>query len=292
MVHKSRTAQGNMLAQNSSHLYYQHMIEGRTFFGFIKQFVQTPLRYISFARHLLEGHDPRFLILSFGILKKQKILDFKQKRIINVLTPTIQDFRVLLQVFYFEHYKIDSSWLETVEKSHRICKGDSRLILDLGSNIGISALYFSLTIPNAHIILVEPSQRNMDIAKKNTKAFNCNYVTGAIASSKLRMNLVDPGLGPDAFRVEINENGSVETFTVNELLESFETNPFLIKIDIEGSEANLFESNTDWIDKFPFLVVELHDWMLLNQFSSKNFLVEIGRRKRNFIFRNENIFSF
>jgi FkbM family methyltransferase len=130
------------------------------------------------------------------------------------------------------------------------------------------------------------------IAKRNTKGCNCHYVMGAIASSKSKMRLIDPGLGPDAYRVELNEGGLVETFTVDELIQPLDSDPFLIKIDIEGFESNLFESNTDWIDKFPFLVIELHDWMLLNQFGSRNFLVEIGKRRRNFIFRNENIFSF
>lgn len=268
------------------------MIEGRTFIGFLKQFVQTPLRYIFFIRKLLERQKPRFLILSFGILKSQAILDIHKMRVIRVLTPTIQDFRVLLQIFFFEHYRIDESWMQTVEQSSKIRKDESRIILDLGSNIGISALYFSLTIPNAEIILVEPSQRNMDIAKRNTKDCNCHYIVGAIASSKSKLSLVDPGLGPDAYRVELNDVGLVDTFTVDELIQPLDNNPFLIKIDIEGFESNLFESNTDWIDKFPFLVIELHDWMLLNQFGSRNFLVEIGKRRRNFIFRNENIFSF
>ncbi len=273
-------------------LYADCVITGRTPYGIFKQFVQAPLRYIFFIRKLLEGQKPRFLILSFGILKTQAILDVHKMRVIRVLTPTIQDFRVLLQIFYFDHYKIDKLWMQTVEQSSQIRKNDARVILDLGSNIGLSALYFSLTIPNAEIILVEPSPRNMDIAKRNTKGCKCHYVIGAIASSKSKLRLVDPGLGPDGYRVELNEGGLVETFTVGELIQPLDSNPFLIKIDIEGFESNLFESNTDWIDKFPFLVIELHDWMLLNQFGSRNFLVEIGKRRRNFIFRNENIFSF
>ena len=115
------------------------------------------------------------------------------KQFLKVLTPTIYDFRVLLQIFYFEHYKIDSSWLGIVEKSFQIPSESKRLILDLGSNIGISALYFSLTIPNAEIILVEPYHRNMEIAKRNTKNCDCQYVLGAISSNKSKMNLIDPG---------------------------------------------------------------------------------------------------
>jgi len=79
---------------------------------------------------------------------------------------------------------------------------------------------------------------------------------------------------------------------VAEILKDFKSYPYLIKIDIEGSESMLFESHTEWIDKFPLIIIELHDWMLLNQLTSKNFLTQISKRKRNFIYRNENIFSF
>jgi len=66
----------------------------------------------------------------------------------------------------------------------------------------------------------------------------------------------------------------------------------MIKIDIEKLESNLSESRTDWIDNFLFLNIELHDWILLTQFIFANFLTEISKRKRNFIFRNENVFIF
>ena len=39
--------------------------------------------------------------------------------------------------------------------------------------------------------------------------------------------------------------------------------PFLIKLDIEGYENEIFKNNYDWIDKFKVLIIETHDWMLL-----------------------------
>lgn len=268
------------------------MISNRTFIGYLKQFIVTIIRYLSFIQKILLRKNPRFLVLSFGIFKHQSILDLHQMKIFRVLTPTVQDFRVLLQIFHFEHYKIDLEWKKILEESNAFMNDEARLILDLGSNIGLSALYFSLTIPNAEIVLVEPSNRNMEIARQNTRGLKCHYVNGAIASGKSRISLVDPGLGPDSYRVCMEEDGLIETYTVNEILNSFNSTPYLVKIDIEGSELNLFDANTNWIDTFPLLIIELHDWLLLNQFVSRNFLLEIGKRSRNFIFRNENIFSF
>jgi hypothetical protein len=48
---------------------------------------------------------------------------------------------------------------------------------------------------------------------------------------------------------------------------------------------------TSWIDRFPLLVIELHDWLLPGQSTSRNFLREIALRDRDFVYRGENIFS-
>ena len=67
--------------------------------------------------------------------------------------------------------------------------------------------------------------------------------------------------------------------------------PFLAKIDIEGAEADLFSRDTDWIDQFPLIIVELHDWLLPKQGTSRNFLRCIAARNRDFVYLGENIFS-
>ena len=46
-------------------------------------------------------------------------------------------------------------------------------------------------------------------------------------------------------------------------MEKYKVEQFeLIKIDIEGGESELFEKNIEWIEKFPLIIIELHDWML------------------------------
>ncbi len=67
--------------------------------------------------------------------------------------------------------------------------------------------------------------------------------------------------------------------------------PFLVKIDIEGFEADLFKENTEWVQKFPVLIVELHDWMLPRSANSQNFLKCVSSLDRDFVFRGENVFS-
>ena len=56
------------------------------------------------------------------------------------------------------------------------------------------------------------------------------------------------------------DGGAVRAVTVRELLESAGASRVdLIKIDIEGSELELFSENADWVASVGTLVLELHD---------------------------------
>jgi hypothetical protein len=67
--------------------------------------------------------------------------------------------------------------------------------------------------------------------------------------------------------------------------------PFIAKIDIEGAEADLFAANTGWVQSFDLVIIELHDWMLPGQGTSRNFLKCIANLDRDFLHIGENIFS-
>ena len=56
------------------------------------------------------------------------------------------------------------------------------------------------------------------------------------------------------------DGGVVRAVTVKELLEHAGASRVdLVKIDIEGSELELFSENTDWVASVGMLVLELHD---------------------------------
>ena len=48
--------------------------------------------------------------------------------------------------------------------------------------------------------------------------------------------------------------------------------PFIVKIDIEGAEADVFASDTDWFNETPVVIVELHDWLMPKQGTAAEFL--------------------
>ena len=167
------------------------------------------------------------------------------------------------------------------------------LILDCGANIGLASKFFSDQYPLAKIIGVEPDQQNFKLATNNSGNVAELYPY-AIGSENGFGELIDPLLGGNAFRVSAADSGNVEIISISSLIkitQDSKLKPFIVKIDIEGYEGELFSKNVEWIDEFPLLMIELHDWMLPKQGTSKNFLSEIAKRDRDFILVGSTVFS-
>lgn len=67
--------------------------------------------------------------------------------------------------------------------------------------------------------------------------------------------------------------------------------PFLVKVDIEGAEGDLFSGNTEWVARTPLVIVELHDWLLPKQRTSQPFLQCIAQLDRDFVYIGEDVYS-
>jgi FkbM family methyltransferase len=139
---------------------------------------------------------------------------------------------------------------------------DPRLILDLGANVGYASIYFALRYPAAQVFAVEPVPRNAALLRRNVAALpRVEVVEGASWPRHGRLALDDPGKGYWGMRVRpANGKGDVQAVTVGDLLERAGTVWIdLVKIDIEGSERELFSENTGWLERVSVLVLELHD---------------------------------
>lgn len=161
---------------------------------------------------------------------------------------------------------------------------DPKIIVDLGANIGITALYFSLKFPNAKIIAVEPSKENFKILKMNIKTnnlFNVKPVRAAVDYSgdktiKLFKSVnIDSVWGYEHWgftsekglvsknRMDLNIFEEVKTTTLSKLLNG--SNPDVVKIDIEGVEEGLIDNEYELLNKAQFIQVEFHSEDYLQQ---------------------------
>jgi FkbM family methyltransferase len=171
------------------------------------------------------------------------------------------------------------------------------LILDLGANVGLSPLYFAKNWPAAQVIAVEPDSQNFRLLCENT-AGNDHIVpvNAAVASEDGAVRICNADEDAWARRTETaapGGSGSIPALSVASLMKLAPegSRPFIAKIDIEGFESNLFSQNTSWVDLFPVLYIELHDWMLPGHGTSNNFLRVISQLQRDFILSGENVIS-
>lgn len=212
---------------------------------------------------------------------------------------TEADLGVIDQIFTSEDYSFArlARGAELAALHDDLARAGQRpLIIDSGANIGASALYFALRFPAAHIVALEPDAGNFDLLLRNTAGLDVEGLQAGIASRDGRAALHDPGMGEWGYRTVRDGAGAVQTPLIGcSRLVAAKTAagfvPFIAKIDIEGAEAELFSADTAWIDAFPLLIVELHDWLLPGQGSARNFIRCMAERDRDFVYIGENVFS-
>ena len=247
--------------------------------------------------NLLIGRSVRFVVLTPPIFSRQLIFDFESKKIFSVFIRDIVDYLVIGEIFVYQDYSIKN--LSRASDVFNIYQGileigKRPLIIDCGGNSGMATKYFCETYKDAVIICIEPDDENLLSAKLNNQNENVHFIQAGVANSDLTGNLIDPGRGSWGYQIEENSNGAIRLISIDTILKDpdfHNCGPLIIKVDIEGFENNLFEKNTDWIDLFPVMVIELHDWMLPKSANSQNFLKEVSKRNRDFILNRGNVFS-
>jgi len=179
---------------------------------------------------------------------------------------------------------------------HSILKqGKTPLIIDAGANIGASVVWFMDTYPKSHIIAIEPDPDNARLLRSNVAGLDVDIREAAVGAEDGLVSLIDPGNGEWGYQTTTDPNGMCPRLSITRLINekmALDYVPFLIKIDIEGGEDNLFGASTSWVNLFPLLIIELHDWLLPGKNTSLNFIRRIGQSKRDFVYNSENVFSF
>jgi FkbM family methyltransferase len=136
-------------------------------------------------------------------------------------------------------------------------------IIDGGANVGIASLYFLNQYPSARIIAVEPSPANFEILRKNLAPYSgrVTLVQGAIwkTSGRLQLETGQEDWRTSVRRVDSDEPGSVEAFTLSALIALGGGQVDLLKLDIEGSESEVFGPEAQqWLPAVRNIAIELH----------------------------------
>jgi FkbM family methyltransferase len=211
---------------------------------------------------------------------------------------TFADFSAIDQCFRDRQYDLPdgahSAFLLDIY-DQILASGRQPLIVDCGSNIGASVLWFSTRYPRAHFLALEPAPDNFELLHQNCAHLDADLRQAGIAAEDGFAHLTDPGHGTLAYRtIPTADKAEVKMLSLSTLLASKPSTayvPFLLKLDIEGAEKNLFDGDCSVIDQFPSIVMEPHDWILPGQLTSRGFFRFHAAAGRELIVNHENIAS-
>jgi FkbM family methyltransferase len=147
---------------------------------------------------------------------------------------------------------------------------EHEFIIDAGGYIGTAAIALSRLYPDAIIVSLEPAPDNYRLLLENVKGFpNIVPLRAAISTGAIRFaTLLDRGTGEWGYTIVEKPAdqpfatvvGTVECVTVRELMDRHRRRGIdILKLDIEGAEADLLAGSEDWIGDVSLIIAELHD---------------------------------
>jgi FkbM family methyltransferase len=136
-------------------------------------------------------------------------------------------------------------------------------IIDGGANIGLACVALLNRFPSAHIISVEPFAGTFEVCRKNLAAYGkrATALQGAIWPKEGRVSL-DPQAEDCANKVGTpvaGDTATAEAFTMPALIQAAGGFVDLLKLDVEGSELEIFGPGAgEWLPFVRNIVIELH----------------------------------
>jgi FkbM family methyltransferase len=172
-----------------------------------------------------------------------------------------------------------------------------KTIIDCGANIGLASIYFKTMFPDATVIAVEPEAENYKLLCRNISSYpNIHTLNGGIWSTSSNLRIKDEGLGSWSFSVEevdYEDDTTVKAYSIPDIMQQFNISTIdILKIDIEGSEKELFSKNMEqWLPFTKTIIIEMHDWMN-NGGGAKAVFSAICHYDFYFLLRGENLYFF
>jgi FkbM family methyltransferase len=193
--------------------------------------------------------------------KEHTVLSFEGQQI--YLRRDSSDFMVFDQIMLEEEFK---PFVQLIADEGIVVRN----IIDCGANIGLTLLYFSRKFPGCSVLALEPEPENFQQLSRNIKANNLGRVrpvqVGVWSKKALLEHDVSFCHAKDwAFSVREASHGA-GTIAVDTLDNIMSEHDFpdvdYIKMDVEGSEFELFRNLASWnkaLSKAKVISIEVHE---------------------------------
>jgi FkbM family methyltransferase len=148
------------------------------------------------------------------------------------------------------------------------------LIVDIGSNIGVSVLYFKSLYPESKIVAFEPAKEAFSLLEKNIsnnklKGVDLHNTAAWIENTTVDFN-ADGKQG--GFVAAQSSNGNTKAISLKKWITSCDEIDML-KMDVEGAETLLLLDCDEVLKKVKFLYIEFHS--LITEPQALNKLLEV-----------------
>jgi FkbM family methyltransferase len=199
--------------------------------------------------------------------------------------------RFYLRKKYADNYTFKQVFLEDQYNFH--IPFTPTTIIDGGANIGLASVYFAHLYPDATIVAVEPSQENYKVVEKNIVNFsNVKAKLGGIWNDNKHLAIVNTKDNDNAFMVEEVDAatpGSIPAYSIGSIMQEMNWPAIdLLKLDIEGSEKEVFEKNYEsWLPHTKMIIIEVHDHM--RKGAAKSVFTATNKYNFSFSMNHENL---
>jgi FkbM family methyltransferase len=237
---------------------------------------------------------PGFMLRHLGRLRKDKLKSVSVPGFGRLsLRSGSSDAQVVRQIFADREYEAHPPFLQarlTAKYEEILASGQKPVIVDAGANIGAASLWFSRLYPLALIVAIEPDPSNVVVLRKNMAGMANVTILDAAIGAEPGFVSVDTSRPSWGIRTERSSTG-VRVVTVADALNASGGDIlFLVKVDIEGFESDLFEANTKWLDATFAVIIEPHDWLMPGKQTSRSFQQAFAARPFEIFIRGENLF--
>jgi len=163
---------------------------------------------------------------------------------------------------------------DNVNLLSHLCDNDSR-VLDVGANIGMTALALSQICPDGQIVAIEPVPRTFEHLRRNVAEANAGNIEvfnfalgsrGGLAPMQGHPSNLACSFIADSYKIPDADHFSHEV-TVKRLDETFGELSLdrldFLKVDVEGFELEVFEGAKETLSAYrPIVFLEMNHWCL------------------------------
>lgn len=199
------------------------------------------------------------------------------------LDPKTIDEYTFKEIFVYKDYDLD--------EKYRLSRNP--VIIDAGANIGLSAVFFANKYPNSHIICLEPEEKNFKSLIQNAAKYkNIKALQAALWVKTGSVSILNLGSGKRSFMIGEATHNLIPSHSILDIMSENKISIIdILKIDIEGSEKELFEQGYElWLPKVRCIIIELHDSM--RKGSSRAFFHALSEYDFSVELKGENIVCY